>query len=145
MPTIHIQNTEIPYDEGNVIAFDEGLIGLPHLRRLVIVTQPEIAPFLWLASTETPASAFLVMEPRLLAGAYAPEIPAEIRARIGLRADEDPLLLAIAIISPEWRHSSINLKAPLVIAPGAMRGTQLILSETAYRLDEPLAALSAAA
>ncbi|MFN0084351.1 MAG: flagellar assembly protein FliW [Blastocatellia bacterium] len=142
---IHIQNTDIEYEEGNVITFDEGLVGLPRLRRLVIVTQPEIAPFMWLASTEEPETAFLVMEPRLMFGGYTPGIPAPVRDRIGLEAGEDPLLLAIAIITPEWHRSSINLKAPLVIAPGAMRGTQVILSESGYRLNESLAALAAAA
>jgi flagellar assembly factor FliW len=142
MPKIHIQNTDIEYEESNVITFDEGLVGLPQLRRMVIVTQPEISPFLWLASTEEPETAFLVLEPHLLFDGYAPAIPAPIRSRIRLEAGEDPLLLAIALISPEWQKSSINLRAPLVIAPGSMLGSQLILTESAYRLDEPLTALS---
>ena len=145
MPKVHIQSKDIEYAEGDVITFDEGLVGLPHLRRLVIISQSEIHPFLWLASVEEPETAFLVLEPHTHYGNYAPSIPAQVRARIQMTETEEPLLLAIARITAEWQCSTINLRAPLVIAPSAMRGTQVVLSESNYRLDEPLALLAEAA
>jgi flagellar assembly factor FliW len=140
MPTIKLQNTEITFVEGDIITFEEGLVGLPHLRQLVIVSQPEIEPFLWLASAEEPETAFLVLEPHTQFDAYAPQVPPEVRARLGLAEAEQPLWLAIVKIAPEWQHSTINLKAPLVVAPQAMRGAQFVLTEHGYRLDELLAA-----
>jgi flagellar assembly factor FliW len=145
MPKIHIQSKEIEYAERDVITFDEGLVGLPHLRRLVIINQPEIHPFLWLASLEAPETAFLVLEPHAQFSDYAPSIPPQVSTRIKLEAWEKPLLLVIARITSEWQCSTLNLRAPLVIAPNAMRGAQIVLTESAYRLDEPLAMLAAAA
>lgn len=145
MPSIRIQSKDIDYEEESVITFDEGIVGLPHLRRLVIVSQPEIVPFLWLASVEEPETAFLVMEPHSQFDNYAPALPAQVSARIGMQEKEQPLLLTIVRIMPEWQCSTVNLRAPLVIAPSSMRGTQLVLTESNYRLDEPLAALAAAA
>jgi flagellar assembly factor FliW len=145
MPTVQIQSTNIEYADGDVITFDEGLVGLPHLRRLVIVSQPEIHPFLWLASVEEPETAFLVLEPHVQFSDYAPGIPSQVRARIGMAEREEPLLLVIARITADWQCSTINLRAPLVIAPSVMRGTQVVLTESAYRLDEPLAVLAVAA
>jgi flagellar assembly factor FliW len=145
MPSIRIQSKDLNYEEDAVITFDEGIVGLPHLRRLVIVNQPEIAPFMWLASVEEPETAFLVMDPYSHFGNYAPGIPVQAFARIGMKEKEQPLLLAIVRIMPEWDCSTVNLRAPIVIAPNSMRGTQLVLTESNYRLDEPLAALAAAA
>lgn len=143
MPKVRIQSTDIEYTDSDVITFEEGLIGLPQLRRLVVISQPEIAPFFWLASVEATETAFLVLDPQAYLDSYTPRLPAETRARIGLQADEEPLLLAITRITPEWHESTLNLRAPLVISTGAMRGTQPVLAETNYRLDEPLAALAA--
>jgi flagellar assembly factor FliW len=145
MPKVRIQSTDIEYAEGDVITFDEGLVGLPHLRRLVVVSQPEIHPFLWLASVEEPETAFLVLEPHIQFSDYAPGIPPQVRARIGMAEREEPLLLAIARITADWQRSMINLRAPLVVAPSVMRGTQVVLMESDYRLEEPLAVLAAAA
>lgn len=145
MPKVQIQSTDIEYAESDVITFDEGLVGLPHLRRLVIVSQPEITPFLWLASVEEPETAFLVLEPHVQFSDYAPGIPPQVRTRLGMTEREEPLLLAIARITSDWQCSTLNLRAPLVIAPRVMRGTQVVLTESAYQLDEPLAVLAAAA
>lgn len=145
MPKVRIQSTDIEYTERDVITFEEGLIGLPQLRRLVVITQPEISPFFWLASVEEDETAFLVLDPQVYLDSYTPRLPAETRARIGLQADEEPVMLAITRIMPEWHESTLNLRAPLVISTGAMRGTQPVLTETNYRLDEPLAAFAAAA
>ncbi|MBI1764115.1 MAG: flagellar assembly protein FliW [Acidobacteria bacterium] len=143
MPKVRIQSTDIEYTESDVITFEEGLIGLPQLRRLVVISQPEITPFLWLASVEADETAFLVLDPQAYCDSYTPRLPGETRARIGLKTDEEPLLLAITRIMPEWHDSTLNLRAPLVISTGAMRGTQPVLTESGYRLDEPLAALAA--
>lgn len=145
MQTICIQNTEIQYEPRDVITFDEGMIGLPQLRRMVLISQPEIAPFYWLASIDEPETAFLVLDPLSQNERYSPAIPEQTKARIGLAAGENPLLLTIVRISPEWRKSSINLKAPMVIAPGAMRGAQIVATEREYLVDEPLAILQNAA
>lgn len=145
MSKIHIQSTDIEYAESDVITFEEGIIGLPHLRRMVVINQPEIVPFLWLASVEEPETAFLVMEPHSQFEDYEPSIPSQTRVRIGLAENEEPLLLTIVRITPEWQQTTVNLRAPLVVGPSSMRGTQLVLTESNYSVEQPLALLSAAA
>lgn len=139
MPKLQLQNSELAFSEGDVITFDEGLVGLPHLRRMVVVSQPEIEPFLWLTSVEDASTTFLVLEPGAKFEQYAPTLPPQIRARLGLKAAEEPLWLAIVRITPEWQDSTVNLRAPLAIAPHAMRGAQFVLTESGYRVNEPLA------
>lgn len=144
MPTLRIQGTDIEYDQSSVIHFNEGLIGLPHLRRMALVAQTEIAPFLWLASLDDERLAFLVIDPRAVFRDYQIALPDEVGARIGVEADERPLVLSIAVIAAEWRNSTVNLRAPLVVAPSKMRGMQIILSDAPYRVAEPLPLAQAA-
>lgn len=138
MSTIRIQGTELSYTESDIITFAEGMIGLPHLRRMVLIHQSDIEPFLWLASLEDPSIVFLVIESRTAFPDYAPPVSDAVRAALGLAADESPLALALALIAAEWTESTINLRAPLMVAPGTMRAAQIVLSDSAYRLNQPL-------
>jgi len=138
MSTIRIQGTELSYTESDIITFAEGMIGLPHLRRMVLIHQSDIEPFLWLASLDDPSVVFLVIEPRTAFPDYTPQVPEAVGAALGLAENESPLLLSIALITAEWTESTINLRAPLMVATGTMRAAQIVLSDSSYRLDQPL-------
>jgi flagellar assembly factor FliW len=144
MPTVTIQKQELAYDEADVITFEEGLIGLPSLRRMVLVKQPGIEPFLWLVSLDDPATAFVVADPRSLFGDY--DAGRFFGHDTGRGAWDEfaaadagpPLLLSVVVVAADWSESTINLRAPLVVCPRTMRGAQRVLSESAYKVDEPL-------
>lgn len=138
MPTIRIQGTDLPYDESDIFTFEEGLIGLPHLRRMVFVRQLDIFPFLWLASLDDAEIAFLVIDARTLYPDYQPAISDEVRARVSLDSEAKPLALAIVTIAQDWTKSTVNLRAPLFVNAAAMSGAQAALVSSTYKLDEPL-------
>ncbi len=137
MPSIMIQRTELSYEEADVINFPEGLIGLPHLRRMVLVRQPSTEPFLWLASLDDPEVAFLVAEPCQLFPNYSP--PQTDGRGAGDTGNSGTLLmLSLVSIAPDWRRSTVNLRAPLFISASTMRGAQIVLTDSLYGLNEPL-------
>lgn len=138
MPTLIIQGAEISYDEKDIITFPEGFIGLPHLRRMVIVRQSIIEPFLWLVSLDEENEAFVVADARAFFAGYTPELPADSSFRHTLAEGESPVVLAIALIAPDWQKSTANLRAPLFISPLTMKGAQIVLTDNAYRVDELL-------
>lgn len=131
MPTVKVHNTELSYEPSDVITFNEGLIGLPGLRQMVLVRQSSIEPFLWLASLEVQGMAFLVVDPHMVFPDYE-----------GLKTGESerPLLLALVKLESEWSETTINLRAPLVVNPTTKRGLQTILSDSNYSLAERLPA-----
>jgi flagellar assembly factor FliW len=138
MPTLSIQGTELQYEEKDIITFEEGLIGLPHLRRMVVVKQSTIEPFLWLASLDEEGVAFVVAEAHALFPNYEPSLPADSTFREVLPADERPVILAIVLIASEWQKTTVNLRAPLFISASAMRGAQIVLTDNKYSVGEPL-------
>jgi flagellar assembly factor FliW len=141
MPTIHVQGTELAYEEKDILKFDEGLIGLPQLRQMVLLHYTEIAPLLLLCSLEQPDVTFLVLEATTYFPDYAPRLSEAVQKQLGLTAGEAPVILATVTIAPAWTDSTINLRAPLVIAPTTMQGAQIVLTESHYQLAEPLPAL----
>lgn len=138
MGSICIQGTDLIYGEKDIIRFEEGLIGMPQLRRMVLINYTEVAPILLLCSLDDPAIAFLVLETKSHVPAYTPQFPADLKQQLGLNEGEEWLTLVTVTIASEWTASTINLRAPIVIAPGTMQGAQIVLTDSTYQLAEPL-------
>lgn len=144
MPRIEIQNQNYFYDEAGIIGFDEGLIGLPGLRRATLVEFSDCAPFLWLASLEDAKTRFVVVEPKRIFNDYAVQTPANVVAKLDL-SDAPPLVLTIVKISSDWTKTTVNLRAPLFVNRETGRGAQIVLTNTNLRLDQPLPLAASAA
>jgi flagellar assembly factor FliW len=137
-PTLNIQGTELQYDEKDIITFSEGLIGLPHLRRMVIVRQTAIEPLLWLASIDEEGVALVVADTRGIFPAYSPAVPGDSSFHAQLEKGDNPLTFAIMLIVPEWQKSTANLRAPIFVSMKTMTGAQVILADNAYSVGEKL-------
>lgn len=138
MPTLNIQGTELQYDEKDIFTFSEGLIGLPHLQRMVIVRQSDIEPLLWLASLDEEGTALVITDTRGIFPGYTPSVPVDCSFHALLEKGDTPLTFAITLIVPEWQKSTVNLRAPIFVSLQTMRGAQVILTDNAYSVGQPL-------
>ena len=128
---ITIKGKEYAYDENEVVNFAEGLVGLPEMRRAVVIPMAEYEPFCWLASVEDETNRFIVVNPHEIFAGYQTAVPAGSMA-------EDLKTLAIVKISSDWQKTTVNLRAPIVIDTASGRGTQFVLTESSYSLTEPI-------
>ncbi len=131
MPVINIKEKEYTYSEGDVISFAEGLIGLPDMRRAVLISMNELEPFRWLASLESESTRFIVVDPNLIFSGYDP-------FDSSIKNSSPVQTLAIVKVSSDWQKTTINLRAPIVIDPATNRGSQQILSDSQYQFAEVL-------
>jgi flagellar assembly factor FliW len=138
MPTLNIQGTELQYDEKDILTFNEGLIGLPHLQRMVMVSQPDIEPFLWLASLDEEGVALVIADASGIFPGYSPAVPADSSFSEGLADDEHPMAFAIVLIAAEWEKATANLRAPIFVSARTRRGAQVILPDHTYSVGQPL-------
>lgn len=138
MATIRIQGTDLEYQDKDVINFDEGLIGMPHLRRMVLINYSEIDPFFLLCSLDDQQVNFLVLNACSHFNDYSPELTGEQRIQLGLSENETPLFFVTATIAPEWTKSTMNMKAPIVVGPTSMKAAQVILNDSRYSMTQPL-------
>jgi flagellar assembly factor FliW len=138
MPTLKIQETELQYDEKDILTFTEGLIGLPKMQRVVMVRQTAIEPLLWLASVDEEGVALVVAETHGIFPAYAPAVPADCSFHDSLEEGDIPITFAIVLVVPEWQKSTVNLRAPIFVSTKSRTGAQAILPDSAYSVGEPL-------
>lgn len=119
----------LQYDEVDVIELPEGLIGLPQLRRwLMLDMEPEM-PIRWLQSLDRPEFGLPVMPPFFFAEEYEVKATATASRRLSPQGEPDLVVLVIATIHPGGEVITGNLRAPLVLDTVTRRGAQIALDD----------------
>ena len=131
MSAIIIKGQEYSYEEKDIINFSEGLIGLPNIRRAVLVPLNDCEPFFWLASMEDEKYRFVVVNPHEIFPDYNP-------SEFVVLNEYETKVLVIVKVSSDWQKTTINLRAPILINGESNRGVQMVLSESPYQLAEAL-------
>ena len=121
-----------------VVTFEQGLVGMEHLRQFAVVEDARLAPGAWLQSIEEPALAFVVIAPTMLLPDYAAEISGDDAYQLELEDADDADVWSIVTIVGDPRNSTVNLLAPIVVNRKRCLGKQVILSEARYSLRHPL-------
>lgn len=130
MPTINIKGQDFPFVESDVINFSEGLVGLPELRRAVLVPLADCEPFCWLASPDDEKTRFIVVNPNEIFEDYKPFAFAGDESR-------DATLVIVKVCS-DWRRTTVNLRAPIFVDSASRDARQVVLTDSDYRLSEEL-------
>ena len=109
-----------------------GLIGLPLLTRFLLITDPEIFPFVILRHLGEEEMDFLAIDPSTAIKEYNLEVSDADAEELGLSQDgEPPLILNIAIIqSTEPPNITTNLMAPILFNRQTGIGKQVLLENS---------------
>lgn len=120
----------------STLLFPAGLPGFETCRRFVLMYSEEFDPGVCLKGLDEPAPSFFLMDPRRIAPDYACHLSAADRARLGAATDQGCVWLVMCSWNGE--EARVNLRAPIVINPAAMRGIQVVPAESAGPADVAL-------
>ncbi|ODS53915.1 MAG: hypothetical protein ABS36_11965 [Acidobacteria bacterium SCN 69-37] len=120
-----------------VVTFPEGLPGFEAHRRFVLVASPDMAPFTVMQGVTDEAPSFVAVDPRVVDQGYPTTLDRIDLARLAAH-EREPLLWLAIVAAHEDGRATANLRAPVVINPGTMRGIQIIAVDSPYRVDHPL-------
>lgn len=121
--------------EESLLEFPLGLIGLPGSGYAFLEADGEGA-IRWLHSTEDPALALPVIDPRAVFPGFELIVGEEERERIGTDDLDRAQIYVTLRASPDPAQCTVNLRAPLVIWQG--RGHQVINTAPGADLRAPL-------
>ncbi|HEY9855077.1 MAG TPA: flagellar assembly protein FliW [Stenomitos sp.] len=122
----------LDYEESAVLLFPEGLMGLEHLHRFLILDQDAVEPLRWLQSVDEPAIAFPVIDPGLVFPDYHARMSHEDREALGLQPGEEPIVLALVTVPKDPAEMTANLLGPLVLNPARHVGRQVVQHDSQY-------------
>lgn len=122
----------LEFEENAVLEFPEGLMGLEHLHRFLIVDQDDVEPLRWLQSVDEPQIAFTVIDPMLVFPDYRVRVGQQDREALGLKPGEDPIVLTLVTVPKDPADMTANLLGPLVLAPEGRLGRQVVQHDSQY-------------
>jgi flagellar assembly factor FliW len=120
------------------IHFPAGLVGYPAARRFVL-DQGDGGVF-ELRGVHEEGPDFLVVAPAPFFPDYAPVIDDETARRLGLRGQEDALVLLVVTLRERPEDASANTLAPLIINARTRDAVQVVLTGQPFSLRQPLLA-----
>ena len=121
----------------NIIHMPGGLLGFEQIKRFVLLSNPEDAPFSWFQVIDDPSLAFLVLPPFDAIPDYQPEISDDDCEYLEIEKPADAHIYNIVTLRGEF--ATVNLKGPIVINRFSLRGKQVVLQNAPkYSVRHPL-------
>jgi flagellar assembly factor FliW len=125
----------VSVDSRQIITFNGGLIGLPHLRVFALIEDEYSLPIRLLQSVSVPDFVFVVINPFTVYPDYDIEISDVDAHELGVASASDVLVLSIVTIPEDLRFVTANLLSPLIVNMRNKRGKQILLSDTDYPIN----------
>lgn len=112
--------------EDKIINFPQGLIGLPWLRRFILIDHRD-TPVKWLQAVDDPDIAFIVVSPELIVTDFSMGIDDSVRNYLEVEDEAD--LVIFVTMRVEDNDVIANLKGPIIINSKNMKGVQVVLEK----------------
>lgn len=114
----------VPIESSDVLAFDQGLIGMELCRRWVLLADANNDALAWLQSLDRPEVALAVVSPRRFVPDYQVRVSSRDLAPLGGATSKS--IQVLVILNRQAENLTLNLKAPLVINLETGRGRQVV-------------------
>lgn len=119
----------------DVLLFEQGLIGLRHCRRWIVLADAQNPALAWLQCLDDIDAALGVVSPRRFVPEFQLRIDRQELASLQLASHRDAQVVVTVTARPEGL--SLNLRAPLVINVEGRRGRQVIAKDL-LPISQPL-------
>ena len=131
---------EIDYEAGDVLSFPAGLFGFEEEHEFLLLPfEGSAGSLLCFQSTQTPALAFVAMDPFSLSPDYAPVLQPRELKDLGVQDSQELGFYVLCVVKRPVSDSTVNLKCPIAIHPDSRVARQVILESDAYEMRHPLA------
>jgi flagellar assembly factor FliW len=138
---MELQGTRIgsvAYEESDLITLPSGLVGMPDLKRFLVLDFEEELPFKWLQSVDEPGVGFLVAEPAIFRPDFALGLEEEDLRELKSVGLQDIVVFVLCTYDAGKGAIAGNLRGPVIVDSTQRLGRQLVLEESAYGTHENL-------
>lgn len=131
---------KVNIDEDSILSFPNGLLGLKDSQNFVTINMEDMPHFKFLQDIENPNISFLTINPWEFFPNYDIELPDSSLENININPKGENLMeiYAIVTLNKEFKKSTANLLAPVVINLKEKKGKQFVLNNSPYTTKHPL-------
>lgn len=118
----------------DILTFPSGLVGLPELKRWILVDMDPPLPMKWLQSLDEEGFRVPVTDPGFYAESYSFEIEDAAQKVLQAKQIEDIVVMIISTVYSGGSRITGNLSAPLVVNAANRRGVQCVLENDKFNM-----------
>lgn len=118
----------------DVIVFKDGLLGLEHLKKYILLSPQVDLPFSYLQSVEDENLAFVVINPFLYMPDYSFDIYDDVIDELEVTAPSDIFVLVVAVVPSDITKMTANFAAPILINVKNKKAKQVVLQDSKYEI-----------
>ena len=124
---------ELEIDDQDIIHFTEGIPAFEEYKEYIIMPVSEKSPFYYLQSVQEPDLCLIITNPFVFFPDYEIEIADEELQSLEVRGEPGNLAIYVILTIPEeFRLTTANLLAPIVINPENRRAVQYVVVNVKY-------------
>lgn len=125
---------EVEISEEQIIIFPNGLLGFEGSREFVLLDVPDNPTFKFLQDIKNSYISFLLINPWDFFKSYDVELPDEELMKIDIdpKGENNMAIYNVITLGKEFKNSTGNLLAPIVINISNKFGRQFILNDSQY-------------
>lgn len=129
----------VDYEPNEVVHFPTGPFGFEDEHDFLILPfEGGAGSLLCFQSVNTPALAFVAMNPFSLLPDYSPTLqPQELKA-LGVQDSHELAYYVLCVVKKPVSESTVNLKCPVAVHPDSRLARQVILDTDQYEMRHPL-------
>lgn len=126
----------VTVEDDNIINFDNGILGFERLKRFCLIPSEQSDIIFWLQAIDDPCVSMPCIDPLRVCVDYDPLIEEADLEELGIDENaEDVLVLCVMLIPQEFKDTTVNLAAPIVINNVNMKGKQVLLQSENYPVN----------
>ena len=133
---------EIEYDADDCFSFPNGLYGFEEEKEFLLIPfEGSQSTLLCLQSIQTPALAFIMMDPFSLNPNYTPALQTTELVTLGAKSSDELCYYVMCVVKNPVSDSTVNLRCPVAINPTTRVSVQVILDSPEYGMRHLLSKL----
>lgn len=129
---------ELTIDKQEIITFPNGLPGFIEEKEFILIDLPNNPLFQFLQSVNNAELAFIVTNPYNYYETYTFELDEQTLTNLKISRKQDVDVKTIVTLQEPFIHSTLNLKAPLIINRTRRLAKQYILQTNKYQTKSPI-------
>lgn len=125
------------YKPEEIITFRNGIPGYKEYSAFVWIAV-EDSPFQYMQSVDNGGLSFIVTTPFVFFPKYEFDLSDNVKSELDIQSEADLQIYTIVSVRDSLEKATANLAAPIVVNTRTKLGTQYILSDTQYSIQQPL-------
>ena len=130
---------EVEFTEKDIFYFPEGIPAFKEEKKFLIIAMGDGVPFYYMQSATNPDLCLVMAEPFMFFPDYSIEVGDEELARLNCDNKREDLLVYVILTVPEdFKESTANLLAPIIVNQEKKRGIQFVAVNSKYKTKHPI-------